>query len=194
MASRHNLPEFPLSTRHLHCIHVFDIFISEIILFFASRCIYLPDSKMEPNDRKQRIPSTDQELSSQKLLAFLKSVPVTIWREIKSSWIDDLVNFVSLHIMWHNACSFLPNGCCGWVMDGCVALPCPLCVVMINSPRPPRYQLDLSIHNVHNVHICIVYKRYIYCLYTNKHRYICLFSKHFWESLSDPDDLWSVCC
>ena len=90
MASRHNLPGFPFSTRHLHCIHVFDIFISEIILFFASRCIYLPDSKMEPNDRKQRIPSTDQEFSSQKLLAFLKSVPVNICREIKSSWIGEL--------------------------------------------------------------------------------------------------------
>ena len=83
MASRHNLPGFPFSTRHLHCIHVFDIFISEITLFFASRCIYLPDSKMEPNDRKQRIPSTDRELSSQKLLAFLKSVPVSICRDKK---------------------------------------------------------------------------------------------------------------
>ena len=83
MASRHNLPGFPFSTRHLHCIHVFDIFISEIILFFASLCIYIPDSKMEPNDRKQRIPSTDQELSSQKLLAFLKSVPVNICRDKK---------------------------------------------------------------------------------------------------------------
>ena len=141
-----------LQLLQLECISVFPYFyISVFLSHFLSLQLFLfhLTSSSGLGSRVQLPLGIEQQLQRRKLLALLKSVPVII----KSRQFD-LVNFVSLHILWHSRC-FLPNTCCVWVINGLLSRS----VVMINSPPPTPVSIrsvDISaVHNLHTYVLCI---------------------------------------